>query len=54
MVTWAVPAVGTLQIFPRLVASTGDVIVYANASGTSGGGTYIYEEASIIAYEVKQ
>tara|TARA_R100000808_G_C2137451_1_gene145564 strand:+ start:29 stop:751 length:723 start_codon:yes stop_codon:yes gene_type:complete len=54
MVTCAVPAVGTLTIFPRLQANNGDFDVYANASGTSGGGSYIYDEASIIAYEVKQ
>ena len=53
MLTCAVPAVGTLQIFPRLVANSGDFDVYGNASGASGG-TYLYEEASIVAYEIKQ
>ena len=54
MLSCAVPAVGTLEIFPRLQANSGDVVVYANAGGTSGGGSYIYDEASIVAYEVKQ
>jgi hypothetical protein len=53
MLTCAVPAVGTLQIFPRLVANTGDFETYGNASGADGG-TYLYEEGSIVAYEVKQ
>ena len=53
MVTATVPTVNTLRLYPILKGSNNGVHIFDNASSTSGG-SYIYDEASIIAYEIKQ
>ncbi len=48
MVTAAVPTVNTLRFYPILQGTGGGVHIFDNAS------TSAYDEASIIAYEIKQ